>query len=171
MKKELILREMDRIIFEEKTVISFRALAANLDIAPSTISYQFSNQDNLYKEYLKFKLKQLITPQSLESFENMMIAFGHQLYELFQNVSKDVTFEMVDALIGSVVLSNFTILDSLFAKDYQQVDRDKEIAIMSNIIMAMVFSKNYSKILDNDLTVAENRERLIRNIILREVRD
>lgn len=171
MKKELILKEMDRIIFEEKQTISFRTLAANLNIAPSTISYQFSNQDNLYKEYLKFKLKQLITPQSLASFENMMIAFGHQLYELFQSVSKEVTFEMVDALIGSVVLSNFTILDSLFEKDYNYINRDTEIAIISNIIMAMVFSKNYSKILNNDLTVTENRERLIKNIILRELKD
>ncbi len=171
MKKELILREMDRLIFEEKTSISFRVLATNLDIAPSTISYQFSNQDNLYKEYLKYKLRQLITPKSIESFENMMFAFGHQLYELFENVSRDVTFDMVDALIGSVVLSNFSILDSLFEKDFGTIDRDKEIAIMSNIIMAMIFPKNFSRILNNDLTVKENREKLIRNIILREVRD
>lgn len=169
MKKELILREMDRLIFEEKTSVSFRQLASNLNIAPSTISYQFNNQDNLYKEYLKFKLKQLITPESILSFENMMFAFGNQMYDLFRNVSRDVTFEIVDALIGSVVLSNFSILDSLFEKDYGAVDRDKEIAIISNIVMAMIFPKNYSRILNNDLSVYENRNKLIRNIIKREV--
>lgn len=170
MKKELILREMDRIIYEETYPVSFRKIATNLDIAPSTISYQFNNQNNLYKEYLKYKLKQLVSPKAISSFENMMIAFGNQLYELFENVSKDVTFDMVDALIGSVVLSNFVILDSLFKQDYGSVDRDKEIAIMSNIILAMTFPKNYSKILDNDLSKIENREQLIRNIIKREVK-
>ncbi len=169
MKKELILREMDRVIFETDGVVSFRSIATNLNIAPSTISYQFNNQDNLYKEYLKYKLKQLITPTAISSFENMMFAFGHQLYTLFQNISGDVTFEMMDALIGSVVLSNFSILDSMFENDYGYTDRSKEIAIMSNIIIAMVFPKNYSKILSNDLTVSENREKLIRNIINREV--
>lgn len=169
MRKELILREMDRIIFEEQGLVSFRNIASNLDIAPSTISYQFNNQDNLYKEYLKYKLKQLITPQSIASFENMMLAFGNQLYTLFLNVSHDITFEMVDALIGSVVLSNFSILDSLFAQDYGQANRDKEIAIMSNIIIAMTFPKNYSKILNNDLSIEENRNKLISNIIKREV--
>lgn len=169
MRKELILKEMDRIIFEQNGAVSFRSIATNLKIAPSTISYQFTNQDNLYKEYLKYKLKALITPQSIASFDNMMIALGNQMYMLFANLSREITFDMVDALIGSVVLDNFEILDALFARDYEVVDRNKEIAIMSNIIIAMIFPINYSKILNNDLSEEANRTKLIRNIIKREV--
>lgn len=169
MNKELILKEIDRLIFEEKKDVSFRTIATNLGIAPSTISYQFSNQDTLYKEYLKFKLKQIVTPVSIQSFELFMIAFGNQMYELFACVSKDITFNMVDALIGSVVLSNFSIIDKLFEQDYGQIDRNKETAIISNIIIAMIFPKNYSKILDYNLTEQVSREQFIKNIILREV--
>lgn len=169
MNKELVLKEMDRIIFEEKTDISFRTIATNLNIAPSSISYQFSNQDNLYKEYLKFKLKQIITPTSIQSFENLMIAFGNFVYELFYNISKDVTFNMFDALLGSVVMSNFSVIDSLFAQDYEAADREKTIAIISNIIIAMSFPKSYSQLLNYDLTEQASRDQLIKNIVKREV--
>ncbi len=169
MKRDLILKEMDSLIFDKQEEVNFRIIAQNLNIAPSTISYQFNNQDNLYKEYLKFKLKQFVTPNSLSSFENLMLGAGNQIYEIFTRVSKDVTFDMVDNLIASLFQNNFEIIDMLYARDYGQVERDKELAIISNIIISMAFPKNYSKILDNDLLQRENRERLIRNIIKREV--
>lgn len=169
MKREVILKEMDKIIYEENGHVTFRTLAANLGIAPATISYQFNNVDNLYKEYLKYKLRSAVSPQSISSFENLMVAFGEELYHLFQNVSKEITFDIMNALIGSVVLSNFSILDSLYKISYGEIDREKEIAIMSNVIIAMSFPVNYSQILKVDLLEAKNRKRLITNIIKREV--
>lgn len=170
MKKEVILKEMDRLIFEEKSSVSFRKLGSSLNIAPATISYQFHNQDNLYKEYLKYKLKSIISLTAIQSFENLMLALGQLLYELFECLSNDITFDMVDALIGSAAISNFAILDSLFEKDYEEANTEKEIAIVSNIIMAMTFPKNYSKIVNVDLSSASNREKLIKRIINREVK-
>lgn len=169
MKREIILKEMDKIIYEDKGDVNFRILATNLGIAPSTISYQFNNVDNLYKEYLKYKLRKAIKPQSITSFEALMLAFGEELYHLFQNISQEITINIMNALIGSVVLSNFNILDSLYKISYGEIDREKEIAIMSNIIIAMSFPINYSLILKVDLLEAKNRKRLITNIIKREV--
>lgn len=170
MKKE-ILHEMDKIIFEEKGKVSFRKIANNLEIAPSTISYQFQNQDNLYKEYLLFKLSKLVSVETLSSFDNLILALGNEIYIIFQATASDITFEMINALLRSLLVSNFEILDLLFASTYGEADRDKELAIISNVIIAMVFPENYALILNNDLTIEANREKLMKNIIKREVND
>ncbi|WOO87522.1 hypothetical protein RZE82_00860 [Mollicutes bacterium LVI A0039] len=170
MRKELILKEMDRLICTEHEECSFRKLASNLNIAPSTISYQFNNQENLYREFLKYKLKQIITPESLKSFEHLMFSFGNGMYDLFGDVSTNVTFEMVDTIIGTIVLQNYIIIDQVYEADFGEVNRIKETAIISIILMAMLFPNNYSKILDSDLSIKSNREKFISRAIKREVR-
>lgn len=170
MRKQLILKEMDRLIFVEKEECSFRKIASNLNIAASTISYQFNNQENLYREFLKYKFKKIVTPESLTSFDNLIFAFGHGMYELFSNVSSDVTFEMADTVIGTIISKNYAIIDGLYKRQYGEVDRVKETAIISHILMAMLFPKNYSQIFNNDLTVRENREKFFSNVIKHELR-
>lgn len=170
VRKELILKEIDRMIFEDGEKISFRVLANNLNIAPSTISYQFINQDNLYKEYLKFKLLQVITPKAIQSFESLCLAIGEQIYIIFQKIADDISFATMDRLIGTVSLGNIQIIDNLFECDYGRIYRQQEVAIMSSIVMSMAFPTNYENILNINLSEPKLRERFIKNIIADQVR-
>ncbi len=170
MKRDLILREMDKMIIENNQKISFRNIAANLDIAPSTISYQFQNQDTLYKEYLKYKFKDAIDLQSLESFESLSLTLTHKLYEMFNLLSGELTMNIVEALLDSLMIDYLSILEQLYEMQYKEQNRDNILAITSHVVFAMAFSKNYSKILDNDLSIKENREKFVRNVIAREAR-
>lgn len=164
IKKDLILNELDRMI-GNREVISFRKIGTNLNISPSTINYQFGNQETLYKEYFLYKVSNVLNSSRPTNFTDFIVIMFEFAYDFFDYYAKDLSFTFVKIVQEELLEGKVQMILELYKKEFGTEDRLKMLSIISFVMVFNMSKSNYMNFLDADTSTSAKRKVFISDVV------
>lgn len=160
MRKQSIIEEIDNIIYNKDGKVSFRNIARDLNISPSTISYQFKSQLKLYEEYIDYKFKNIVI--EADSFSILMSEIVHLLVELYSHLEPEVGYIFTKQVINYLNSCSDCKLDTLYKSEFPTGSNLKKSLILATLMNISMYSAEYEADLGLSLTEKEDCLKLVK---------
>ncbi len=163
--RQLILNKCVEILFERHEMLNFRKIAQELDISTSTINYQFKGKDNLYLSVIKHYVQQMISVET--SFDQFILQASDVMIFMMDHIDDDVKLSFINNIPSILWTDMIDIIESLYIKQYGQVDRQALITIITSVQMLGISYKPLSEYLGINLVERALRHDYITNSIIK----